>query len=119
MSRRSPATPFLPVVPSKLLEQADVLLGHEAWAGVNVVRRNDPIAGILSQEHHRQVPLEIGLLINRRLHRAVLDRLRDIAVEIEADEALELPGGPHVMQELDRRVGGVPPERPDAVRLAM
>ena len=104
----------LAVLTCVLQDLVDVVLGDEARARADIARpvgRREPvgvkaclelriglqdladldrIGGVVllhdGQHGDRDIALQVRLLVDRELDRAVLDRLRDVAVEVESGE---------------------------------
>src|SRR5215217_4755719 len=69
----------------QLRDRVGVVLGDVAWAGEHGLAAADRVrVGLVQrQEDHRQVALQVLLLVDGELDLARLDRLHDVAAEIE------------------------------------
>src|SRR4051812_31108992 len=132
------------VLAGVLLDLADVVLGHEARAGQDVARAVDRREAVLVEarlhlrvvanglgrlvhvgrlqllhrrhDRDRDVPLQVRLLVDRELHRAVLDALGDLVGEVEGGEpGLALQA--HLVERLQRRAGRVRAECEHGLRV--
>src|ERR687895_674634 len=94
----------------QLLDGVGVALVDEARAGQHRQAAADRVVVLVEQrqEHDRQVPLEVLLLVDGELDLAVLDRLHDVAAQVERRE----PGlGARALDGVARRHRDVRVER--------
>src|SRR3954452_2659919 len=111
-------------LPDAALAQPNRLLGRRPRDEVRPggehlrLRREEPVAGELRQHHHRQVALEVGLLVDRERDAPARHGPQDLGREVERAERYA-PGAAAPAQRGEHRGGAVAAEGERAVDRAI